>query len=86
MTIYTVTIHIEYIDYDVDGEWKEIEDIILITSKKKNAMQRFDSVTLEEFFSGSDVEYQTAAVTLETRKTTSNGDFIIKSIEQRSLI
>lgn len=86
MTIYTVTIHIKYIDYDADGEWKEIEDIILITSKKKNAMQRFDSVTLEEFFNGSDVEYQTAAVTLETRKTISTGDFLIKSIEQRSLI
>jgi hypothetical protein len=86
MTIYTVTIHIEYIDYDVDGEWKEIEDIILITSKKKNAMQRFNSVTLEEFFNGSDVEYRTAAVTLETRKTVSTGDFFIAGIEQRSLI
>lgn len=86
MKIYTVTLHIEYIDYDVDGEWKEIEDIILITSKKKNAIQRFDSVTLEEFFSGSDVEYQTAAVTLETRKTMSTGDFFIAGVEQRSLI
>jgi hypothetical protein len=86
MIIYTVTIHIKYIDYDVDGEWQEIEEIILITSKKKNAMQRFNSMTLEEFFSGSDVGYGTAAVTLETRKTISNGDFIIKSIAQRSLI
>ena len=86
MKIYTVTLHVDYIDYDMNGEWKEFEDIILITSKKKNAMQRFNSVTLEEFFKCADVEYQTAVVTLETRKTISTGDFFIAGIEQRSLI
>lgn len=86
MQIYTVTIHVSYIDFEVDGEWRRLEDIILITSKEKNAKRCFQSVTLEEFFDSQDIEYQTAVVTLETRKTTSNGDFIIKGIEQRSLI